>query len=331
KLPEGIGYIVRTASKNVTKTALAKDLRYLLNLWDTIRSRAQEQPTPSLLFREQNIVARFLRDHYTDDTGEIVVDSQEAFDQVQTFLDLLPAAQKKTRVRLHNGSRPLFDHFGVEKQIEQIFQPQVKLPSGGSIVISPTEALVAIDVNSGSTSKDKDFEESIFLANMEAAEELARQLRLRDLGGLIVVDFIDMRAAKHTREVEKKLRESMKRDKAKFDLGRISKFGLMQISRQRLGPPVHTEGYRVCAHCEGRGVVATVETQVLAHLRKIQGGVLRRNIKRIVCDFPVEIAQYILNKKRADLHELETKYNVEIVVTANPTKHPGQGSIDFQQ
>ena len=170
-LPEGIGYIIRTASKDVTKTALSKDVRYLLKLWETIKARGQKQAVPSLVFREQNIVARYLRDHFTHDLSEITVDSQEALEQVQNFLSLIPARQKKTTVRLHKGSRPLFSHYNVEEQIEQIYRPKVGLPSGGSIVINPTEALVAIDVNSGRTSKDKNFEESIFLANMEAAED----------------------------------------------------------------------------------------------------------------------------------------------------------------
>ncbi len=329
KLPEGIGYIIRTASKNVTKTALSRDLRYLLNLWKTIKARGQKLPAPALLHREQNIVARYLRDHFTTDISEIIVDSPEAMEQVQTFLQLLPGSQRKAQVKLHKGSRPLFDHYGVEKQIEQIYLPVVKLPSGGSIVISPTEALVAIDVNSGSTSKDKDFEESIFLANMEAAEELARQLRLRDLGGLIVVDFIDMRVAKHVRDVEKKVRESMKRDKAKVDISRISRFGLMQISRQRLGPPIHAESYKICEHCQGRGVIQTVETQVLVHLRKIQGAAIRRNVKKIICDFPLDIATYMLNRKRSDLAELERKYRVEIQINAHPGMHPPEAKISF--
>jgi len=329
-LPEGIGYIIRTASKDVTKAALSKDVRYLLNLWKTIKGRGQKQAAPSLVFREQNIIARYLRDHFSPEISEIIVDSQEAFDQVQNFLTLIPARQKATTVRLHKASRPLFSHFNVEEQIEQVYHPKVKLPSGGSIVINPTEALVAIDVNSGRTSKDKNFEESIFLANMEAAEELARQLRLRDLGGLIVVDFIDMRLAKHVREVEKQVKTSMKRDKAKFDLSRISKFGLMQISRQRLGPPVQAESYRICERCQGRGMVRSVETQVLAFLRKIQIGVGRRNVKNVVCTFPMDIAAYLLNKKRADLVELEEKYKVSIQVTAVPGLNPSESQIEFQ-
>jgi len=329
KLPEGIGYIVRTASKDVTKTALQRDLRYLLNLWKTIKTRGQKEPAPVLLHREQNIVARYLRDHFSPEISEIIVDTPEAQEQVQNFLALLPASQRKAKVRLHKGSKPIFDHFRVETQIEQIYQPRVQLPSGGSIVINPTEALVAIDVNSGST-KDKDFEEAIFIANMEAAEELARQLRLRDLGGLIVVDFIDMRVSKHVREVEKKVRESMKRDKAKVDITRISKFGLMQISRQRMGPPVVVESYAACPHCQGRGMVQSVETQVLVHLRKIQGAAIRRNVKKIICDFPLDIATYMLNRKRAELAELEAKHGVEIQIVAHPTMHPPEARISIQ-
>ncbi len=329
KLPEGIGYIVRTASKDVTKTALSKDVRYLLNLWKTIKARGQKQAAPSLIFREQNIIARYLRDHFTPELDEIIVDSQEALEQVQNFLSLTPARQNKTAVRLHKGVRPLFSQYDVEEQIEQIYQPKVKLPSGGSIVINPTEALVAIDVNSGRTSKDKNFEESIFLANMEAAEELARQLRLRDLGGLIVVDFIDMRMAKHVREVEKQVKTSMKRDKAKFDLSRISKFGLMQISRQRLGPPVQGESYRICERCQGRGMIRSVETQVLAFLRQIQIGISRHKVKRVQCTFPMDIAAYLLNKKRADLVEMEEKNRATISITAVPGLNPSEARIEF--
>lgn len=329
KLPEGIGYIIRTASKNVTKTALAKDLRYLLNLWETIKELGQKSPTPSLLYKEQNIVARYLRDHFTAEVAEIIVDSREAYEQVHAFLDLQPARQQKTPVRLHKGSKPLFNHFNVEEHIDQIFQPKVKLPSGGSIVINPTEALVAIDVNSGGTSKDKDFEESIFLANMEAAEELARQLRLRDLGGLIVVDFIDMRSARHTKEVEKQVKTSMKRDKSKFDLSRISKFGLMQISRQRLGPPVQAETYKACPHCQGRGAVQSVESQVMSFLRKIQTGVTRKNIRRVACVLPLDVATYMLNKKRNELAALESKHNIEIQITAQPGLSPLDATLEF--
>ena len=259
-----------------------------------------------------------------------MVDNQEAYTQILSFMELLPATQrKKTKVKLHKGPRPLLNSYNIEEQIEQIFKPTVKLPSGGSIVINPTEALVAIDVNSGSTSKDKNFEETIFLANMEAAEELTRQVRLRDLGGLIVVDFIDMRPMAHTKEVEKKVKASMKRDKAKVDFTRISKFGLMQISRQRIGAPIQTGNYQPCKHCQGRGMVRSVETQALSYLRQIQTGVTRKHVKNVNCQLPMEVGQYLLNKKRSDLAELERRYNVSIVVEAIPNMQPTQAKIDF--
>jgi len=330
KLPEGIGYIVRTASQEITKTALSQDMRYLLNLWKKIKKRGQSLPAPSVIYREQNIIARFLRDHYTTDIHEILVDDKEAHSQVLNFLDLLPPAQRKTTaVRMHTGSQPLFHHYHVEKQIEQIYQPTVSLPSGGSIVINPTEALVAIDVNSGRTSKDKNFEETIFLANMEAAEELARQLRLRDLGGLIVVDFIDMRESRHIREVEKKVKVSMKKDKAKVDFSRISKFGLMQISRQKLSSPIQMGSYKICPHCHGRGMVRSVETLALVHLRHIQTGAAREDVKRVECRLPMEVAQYLLNKKRHEIIELEERYKVAISITPDPALKPAEKFIDF--
>jgi len=328
-LPEGIGYIVRTASKDITKTALSQDMEYLLNLWDEIKAKGQQAKAPALIYKEQNIISRFLRDHFTSDIQEILVDDQEAFAQVQRFLELLPASQNKTRARLYQGSRPLFSSNEVEKQIDQIYQPTVQLPSGGSIVINPTEALVAIDVNSGRTAKDKNFEETIFLANMEAAEEAARQLRLRDLGGLIVIDFIDMRESKHIREVEKKVKTSMKRDKAKVDISRISKFGLMQISRQKMASPIQTGNYMVCEHCKGRGTVRSVETMALAYQRRIQAGVIRKNVSRVECRLPLKVAQYLLNRKRAELMEMEKRYNVTIAINPDPTMNPTDEDIQF--
>jgi len=328
-LPEGVGYIVRTASKDITKSTISQDLKYLLNLWDEIKSRGQKSPGPALIYKEQDIIARFLRDHYTSDISEIMVDNEDAFGKVKDFLGLIPARQKKASARLHSGTRPIFNHYQVEKQIEQIYQPTVSLPSGGSIVINPTEALVAIDVNSGRTSKDKNFEESIFLANMEAAEELARQLRLRDLGGLIVVDFIDMRSSGHTREVEKKVKESMKEDKAKVDISRISRFGLMQISRQKLASPVQRGSYKICEHCQGRGVVRSVETLALVYLRRIQTGVTKKHVRQVDCRLPIAVAQYLQNKKRQELVELENRYDVVINIIGDPAMSPTDNELEF--
>lgn len=329
KRPEGIGYIIRTASNEITKTALSQDMRYLLNLWKEVKKKGQEATTPSLIYKEENVISRFLRDYFTSDIDEILVDNQEVYEQVVRFLDLLPSKQKDTKVKLYQGSQPIFNHFDVEKKIEQIYLPTVPLPSGGSIVINPTEALVAIDVNSGRTSKDKSFNETIFLANMEAAEEMARQLRLRDLGGLIVVDFIDMRDQHHIREVEKTVKNCLKKDKAKTDISRISKFGLLQISRQKLASPIQSGSYKMCEHCQGRGVVRSVETLALVYLRRIQTGVPQKNIIRIECRFPLAVAQYLLNKKRVDLLELEKHFNVPIVIVPDPQMLPSEEEIKF--
>ena len=328
-IPEGIGYIVRTASKEITKTALNKDLRYLLRLWDETKKRGQTAQSPALIYKDEDIIAKVLRDYYTPDIQEILVDTPEAQKQVKDFLKLLPPRQGTTTVRLHQGSRPIFNQYGVEDQIEQIYQPVVKLPSGGSIVINPTEALVAIDVNSGRTAKDKNFNETIFLANMEAAAELARQLRLRDLGGLIVVDFIDMRNARHIKEVEKEVKVSMKRDRAKVDISRISKFGLMQISRQKLGRPIQTGSYHVCDYCQGRGVTRSVETQSLSYLRRIQTGVAHKNVVGVTCRLPLKVAQYLLNNKREELLEMEKDYNVHIRIEPAPEMTPADHQIEF--
>ncbi len=328
-IPDGIGYIIRTASKDITKTSLNKDLGYLLRLWNETKKRGQAVPSPALIYKDQNIIAKVLRDYYTPGIQEILVDTQESQKQVMDFLKLLPTKQRKTMVRLHQGSRPIFNQYAVEDQIEQIYQPVVKLPSGGSIVINPTEALVAIDVNSGRTAKDKNFNETIFLVNIEAAAELARQLRLRDLGGLIVVDFIDMRNARHIREVEKEVKASMKRDRAKVDISRISKFGLMQISRQKLGRPIEMGSYHVCEYCQGRGVTRSVETQSLSYLRRIQTGVTHKNVIGARCRMPVKVAQYLLNNKREELLEMEKNYGVQIRIEPAPEMTTADHQIEF--
>jgi len=330
-MPEGIGYIIRTASVDITKTALQKDLRYLLRLWKEIKKRGQTMNAPALIYEEQDTVVRFLRDHFVPEIDEIQVDTEESLEQVKQFVELLPTKQKKVQVKLHRGAKPIFNQNNIEEQIESIYKPQVPLPSGGSIVIDPTEALVAIDVNSGRTSKNGDFEETIFLANMEAAVELARQLRLRDLGGLIVVDFIDMRNKKHIREVEKQVKTSMKRDKAKVDISRISRFGLMQISRQKMGAPIEKGSYLTCEHCQGRGVVKSVETQALYYLRRIQTGILRKKIQRVECRLPLDVASYLLNKKRKELGDLEARHRASIDIIPRPEMKPGDNQIEFLQ
>ncbi len=330
-IPEGVGWIVRTASKDVTKTAITKDVRSLSKLWREIKAKGQSLEGVGRVYQDHDCVLRFLREHFDPEIKEILVDDLAALEKVKDFLDLLPTKQKGAKARLHKGSRPIFNQFNVEDQIESIYQPQVPLPSGGSIVIDPTEALVAIDVNSGSTGKGKNFEESIFKANMEAATELARQLRLRDLGGLIVVDFIDMRINRNVREVERQVKISMKRDRAKVDISRISKFGLMQISRQKLGAPIETSNYRVCEHCKGRGIVRSVETLALFYLRRIQTGASRKEVVRVECHFPLDVAQYLLNNKRHEISDMESRNDIAIVIVADPTLNPADHEIICQK
>lgn len=330
-LPEGIGWIVRTASVDINEEALSRDVKYLMNLWEEIKKKGQELKGVGLIYEDQESVLRFLREHFDPCIEEILVDDRTALEQVKAFVEMLPEKQRNVKVRLHQGARPIFNQYSVEDQIESIYQPQVSLPSGGSIVINPTEALVAIDVNSGSTSKGKNFEASIFQANMEAAAELARQLRLRDLGGLIVVDFIDMRNRKHIMAVEKKLKDSMKKDKAKVDFSRISKFGLMQISRQKLGAPIEAGNYRRCEHCKGRGTVRSVETLSLYYLRRIQTGASRKGVGQIECHFPIDVASYLLNNKRSEVHEMEKRYEVEIVINARPDMKPMDNELLFHK
>ncbi|MDD2463831.1 MAG: Rne/Rng family ribonuclease [Desulfobulbus sp.] len=329
EIPEGIGFIIRTASVDITHNALEKDLRSLLTLWEDIKRRGQTKDAPALVYEEQDTVVRFLRDHFIPEIQEILVDTQESMDNVNAFIEQLPSKQRQVKVRLHRGSKPIFNQYNVEEQIESIFKPQVPLPSGGSIVINPTEALVAIDVNSGRTSKNSDFDETIFLANMEAAAELARQLRLRDLGGLIVVDFIDMRNKKHIRDVERQVKVSMKRDKAKVDISKISRFGLMQISRQKMGAPIEKGSYRTCEYCQGRGVVRSVETLALYYLRRIQTGITRKKVARVECRLPLDVAQYLLNKKRAELSDLEAKHQAKVDIIPRNEMKPAESQIDF--
>ena len=328
-IPEGIGWIVRTASVDITKTALSKDVRFLLKLWKEIKEKGQHLSGVGLLYQDYNCVMRFLREFFDPCIQEILVDDEDALEKVRDFIEMLPAKQRMVKVKLHRGARPIFNQYSVEDQIESIYQPRVSLPSGGSIVIDPTEALVAIDVNSGSTSKGKNFEETIFQANMEAATELARQLRLRDLGGLIVVDFIDMRSNKNIREVEKQVKTAMKRDKAKVDISRISRFGLMQISRQKMGSPIESGNYKICEHCRGKGTVRSVETQALFYFRRIHTGASRRQVTQINCRFPLDVAEYLLNNKRHEIIELEEKYQTRVIVSADPRLKPAEHEITF--
>ena len=311
EVPDNFGIIVRTAGHESNKTVMAKDLRYLLRLWKGINQKGIDAPAPILLHKEQNPVLRFLRDYFTNDVVEILVDQPQVYQEVKNFLKIIAPKQVKI-IKQYKAAKPLFTKFQLEEQISSIFKNQVSLKSGGSIVIDQTEALVAIDVNSGKAIHTKSVEQTAFQANIEAGEEISRQLRLRDLGGLVVIDFIDMRDSKHKLEVEKNLKSHLKADKARTSVGKISKFGLLEMSRQRIRASLETGAYIPCRHCYGKGRIPSPETISLAHLRKLKLESLKAGITRIRTSVPVEVADYLLNHKRREILELETEREISI-------------------
>ncbi len=326
-LPEGVGAVVRTASAGVPKREIHKDLRYLLRLWREIKRRAATLEPPALLYKDQDVIIRFLRDYLTADVSEILVDSKEAYKKVKDFLKIISPRQSKV-VRLFRKRQPIFSLYGLEEQIESIYQPKVELPSGGTLIIEPTEALVAIDVNSGKNIQGENLEEVSFKTNLEAAGEIARQLRLRDLGGLIVIDFIDMKNPRHRREVEKHLRESLKKDRAKVDMTRISKFGVLELARQKLKAPIVWGSHRLCPYCRGEGMIRTVETLALSHLRRLRAKMASSGPALFRLTVPSEVAFYLLNRKRKELLELEEEYQGHIEIEASKEMFPEDGKID---
>lgn len=328
KIPEGFGTIVRTAGQGCTKTQLAKDISYLLRLWRDIKNRGLQETAPAALYKDRSLAVRSVRDYLTPDVNEILIDDEGAFQEVKNFVQIISPRHKRI-VKHYTLDKPIFTKYQLEDQIATIFENRVPLKSGGSIVIEQTEALVAIDVNSGRGTREKDLEQTALNTNLEAAEEVARQIRLRDLGGLIVVDFIDMRNKKHIREVERQVKMSMKRDKAKVDISKISRFGLMQISRQKMGAPIEKGSYRTCEYCQGRGTVRSVETLALYYLRRIQTGITRKKVGRVECRFPLDVAQYLLNKKRAELAELEAKHRARIDIIPRVEMKPSEHQIDY--
>lgn len=311
--PAGMGFIVRTAGYNRTKSELSRDLSYLLKLWENISLLAQQLPAPSMVYQEQDLVIRTIRDYFSTDIQEVLIDHKEVCRRAKEFFQSIMPRYEKV-VKLHQEKRPLFSKFQIEEQIESFYGTEIPLKSGGSIVIEPTEALVSIDVNSGRSTQEKGMEETAYKTNLEAAEEIARQLRLRDLGGLIVLDFIDMKDRKHLHEVEKCLKNALKRDKARIQLSRISRFGLLEMSRQRIKTALHESYHQVCPHCEGKGVVKTVEAAALSALRKIQTKMARGDLASIRATLPSEVAFYLLNQKRDDLLRMEKEGNLIVSI-----------------
>jgi len=328
KVPEEIGYIVRTAAIKQNKRELSRDLNGLLRMWRSIKENVRKASSGSLVHKEEDICLRTLRDYFSSEISEVLVDDKEIYGKVRKYMKIISPRHQR-RVKLYKERRPIFAHYEIEKQIETIYSSRVPLKSGGSIVIDPTEALISIDVNSGRGRSGKSIEQTAFTANIEAAAEIARQLRLRDMGGLIVIDFIDMKDKKHIREVEKEIREKSKEDRAKTDMGHISKFGLFELSRQRLRPSIESRSYQTCKYCQGRGIVLSVEAAAVSFLRQIWMGASNKGVVQVKGVFPADVATYLQNKKRKELAELETRYDVGITLQGDPSLPPGSGNLEF--
>ncbi|OGP60865.1 MAG: ribonuclease [Deltaproteobacteria bacterium RBG_13_49_15] len=329
KIPEGFGLIVRTVGSDCTKTILGRDLGYLLRLWKNIKKMGITQKAPALLYKERNLVIRSIRDHLTPDIKEILVDDESVYHEVKEFVKMI-SSRHADIVKLHKDPEPVFTKHQLEDQIASIFESRVELKSGGSIVIDQTEALVAIDVNSGKATQKKSIEQTALQTNLEAAEEIARQLHLRDLGGLIVIDFIDMKDQKHRVELERVLKSQLKSDKARTSIGKISKFGLMEMSRQRIHPSIESTSYEPCKYCRGKGLTPSVETLALRFLRKLQLDTLREKKPVVKATLPTEVAAYLLNKKRKELLELETRRECSILIEAQSSMAPGESELIFE-
>jgi ribonuclease E len=312
-IPDGIGYIIRTEAVGRTQEELQKDLDNLVDMYNGIKQSAAEIKEAGEVYRDSGLIIRFIRDYFSDDIDEVLVDSKEAYREAKDFFrENMPKCEKL--VKLHKEKRPIFSRFQLEEQIDQIYDKRVALPSGGSLIIEPTEALVSIDVNSGKSSGERGIEDTAFKTNMEAAEEVARQLRLRDLGGLIMIDFIDMRDRKHNNEVEKVLKQALKMDKARVNLGRISEFGIMEMSRQRIAKTLNDAIHLACPHCEGRGKVKSVEAMALSFLRKVHAAAAKGVVSEVHGGLPLEVAYYLLNRKKRELAQIENDYDIEVTV-----------------
>jgi ribonuclease E len=315
-LPAGMGLIVRTAGVGKSTEELEWDLNVLVNHWRAIDEAANAKKGPFLIHRESNVIVRSIRDYLRRDIGEIVIDNAKTFEQAKSHIQMV-RPDYINRLKLYQGEIPLFTHYQVESQIESAFQREVSLPSGGSVVIDPTEALTSIDINSARATRGGDIEETAFNTNLEAAEEIARQLRLRDLGGLVVIDFIDMTPARNQREVENRMRESVRQDRARIQLGRISRFGLMEMSRQRIRPSLGESASRVCPRCHGQGTIRDNESLALAILRLIEEEALKENTAQIQATVPVAVAAYLLNEKRNAVAHLEKRHTCEVYIIPN--------------
>lgn len=316
EVPQGMGVIIRTAGVGRSAEELQWDLNYLLQLWESIDGAAKKDPAPNFLFQESNVIIRAIRDYLRQDIGEVIVDSKEAFDLASGFIEqVMP--NYRSKVKLYQDDIPLFNRYQIESQIETAFQREVKLPSGGSIVIDVTEAMIAIDINSSRATKGSDIEETALTTNLEAADEIARQLRLRDMGGLVVIDFIDMQPVRNQREVENRVRDALLMDRARVQIGRISRFGLLEMSRQRLRPSLGETHSKVCPRCEGQGTIRGTRSLALSILRLVEDEAQKERSVEIRAICPISVATYLLNEKRKTISSIETRNKTRVVIVPN--------------
>lgn len=314
---DGMGLIVRTAGVGKDQQDLQWDLDYLLALWQAIQETTGDKPAPFLIYQESNVIIRMIRDYLRKDIGEVLFDTQESFDEALTFIkQVMP--QYESRIKLYSDKLPLFNRYQIEAQIESAFEREVKLPSGGSVVIDPTEALISIDINSSRATRGADIEETALNTNLEAADEIARQLRLRDMGGLVVIDFIDMNSSRNQRDVENRMRDALESDRARVQVGRISRFGLLEMSRQRLRPSLGETSAIVCPRCSGQGTIRDVESLSLSILRIVQEEANKEKCTEVRATVPLVVSSYLLNEKRLAITEIEQQSNTKLIVVSNP-------------
>ncbi|MFY9288393.1 MAG: ribonuclease E/G [Alphaproteobacteria bacterium] len=313
EIPEGMAVILRTAGMEQSPPEIQRDLEYLLRLWNNIREQTLQSTAPALIYEEANLIKRSMRDMYAPDLSEILVSGQRGHFLATEFMRTIMPDQLD-KVKLYEDTVPLFFRYNVEKQIDQLYNPTVQLRSGGYIVINPTEALVSIDVNSGRATRERHIEGTALKTNLEAAEEIARQLRLRDLAGLVVIDFIDMEDGRNNSAVERRLKEAMRSDRARLQIGRISPFGLLELSRQRLHPSLMEINFEKCPHCAGLGLIRSIDSAAISILRMIEEEGIRNGAAELVLNVPTKVALYILNQKRPALSEIEARYNLQVLL-----------------
>jgi ribonuclease E len=327
EVPEGMGLIVRTAGAQRTKTEIKRDFDYLMRLWENVRDLTLNSQAPALVYEEGSLIKRAIRDLYTKDVEEVIVEGEPAYREAKDFMKMLMPSHAKN-VKLYKDSRPLFSRHQMETQLDGLFSPTVTLQSGGYMVINQTEALVSIDINSGKATREHNIEDTALKTNLEASDEIARQLRLRDLAGLIVIDFIDMEEKRNNRAVERRLKDALKNDRARIQVGRVSHFGLLEMSRQRLRPSLLEGSTKICPHCEGRGIVRSLSSCALTVLRSIEDHLLSKKAENLTVRCNGEVAFYILNDKRDHLLRLETDYGVSVFISPDAEVKASQAVIE---